>query len=155
MDYMKNVKFAPFCFLLSGCATIMTGTTQTISINTTPSNANVWVDGIYVGASPISVNMKRDKSHIVRVELEGYQPCEMVLNKELNEWVFGNIIFGHFIGLAVDAISGSIYKLTPEQANMRLEQNVAYSSKTEDSYVAVIVQADPSWEKIGSLVANR
>ncbi len=131
----------------------MTGSTQTISINSTPSNANVWVDGIYVGASPISVNMKRDKSHIVRLELDGYHPCEMILTKELNEWVFGNIIFGGFIGVAVDAISGSIYKLTPEQASMRLEQDVAYSSQTSDSYVAVVLKADPSWEKIGSLVA--
>jgi hypothetical protein len=34
--------------------------------------------------------------------------------------VWGNIVFGGIIGLAVDAITGGLYKLAPEQVSAQL-----------------------------------
>ena len=47
--------------------------------------------------------------------------------------MLGNIVFGGFIGLAVDAISGGIYQLTPDQvlAEMR-SQNIGYTANSKD-----------------------
>lgn len=140
--------------LLTGCATIMHGTRQSIGIASNPSNANVWVDRTFMGNTPIIVEMSRKDNHIVRIELDGYQPYEATFSRKLSGWVFGNIIFGGFIGLAVDAVSGGLYMLTPEQVQAELRtNNMAYSKSSKDSYITVVLQPDPSWKKIGNLVA--
>lgn len=148
---LLKATFSSSLLLLTGCATIMNGTTQSVSISSNPSNAGVWIDNQFVGQSPMIVMLTRKDNHFVRIELEGYQPYQITFNRELSGWVFGNIVFGGFIGLAVDAISGGIYRLTPEQANANLSQHCTYGKKSADSSIAIVMKIDPSWEKIGEL----
>jgi hypothetical protein len=132
----------------------MHGTYQSVGIASTPSNAYVWVDRNYVGNTPIIVGLSRKENHIVRIELEGYQPYEVVFSKQLSGWVLGNILFGGVIGLAVDAISGGIYRLTQDQIQAELyANNMTCSKNSNGSYITVVMQPNPSWEKIGSMVA--
>lgn len=139
---------------LTSCATIMHGTHQSVGISSNPSNAYIWVDRQYVGVTPMIVGMSRSDNHVVRIELEGYQPYEAVFSKRLSGWVFGNIIFGGVIGVAIDAVSGGLYKLTPEQIQANLYANqMMYSKDSHGSYIFVVLQPNPSWEKIGNLVA--
>ncbi len=138
---------------LTGCATIMHGTRQSVGIASNPSSASVWIDKSYVGNTPMIAEMSRKDNHIVRIELEGYQPYEATFSRQLSGWVFGNVIFGGVIGLAVDAISGGLYMLTPDQiqAEMR-SNNIAYSKNSKESYIAIVLKPDPSWVQIGNLV---
>jgi hypothetical protein len=56
--------------------------------------------------------------------------------------------------LAVDAITGGLYMLTPDQVQAELRSNqMAYSKKTNDSYIVVVLEPDPSWKKIGNMVS--
>lgn len=137
---------------LTSCATIMHGTHQSIGISSNPSNANVWVDRSFVGNTPIIVEMSRKDNHFVRIEIEGYQPYEATFSRQMSGWVFGNIVFGGIIGLAVDAISGGIYMLTPDQVQAEMLSNhFAYSKNSKDSYIAVVLTPKPEWQKIGNL----
>ena len=138
---------------LTGCATIMHGTRQSVGIASNPSDACVWVDQYYAGNTPVIVEMSRRDNHLVRIELAGYQPYEAAFTRQLSGWVFGNIVFGGVIGLAVDAISGGLYRLTPEQVQAELRSNHMAYSKSTDSYIVVVLEPDPSWEKVGNLVA--
>lgn len=139
---------------LTSCATIMHGTHQSIGIASNPSNAAVWVDRNYVGRTPMIVGMSRKDNHIVRIELDGYRPYEAVFSRQLSGWVFGNIVFGGVIGLAVDAISGGLYMLTPDQVQAEMRSNyIAYSENSKDSYIAIVLKPDPSWVKVGNLIA--
>lgn len=137
--------------LLTSCATIMHGTRQKVGISSSPSNACLWVDRMFVGNTPMIVEMTRSDDHSVRLELEGFEPYEAVFTKKLSGWVFGNIIFGGVIGLAVDAISGGIYKLTPDQIQAEMRSNSMYSKSSDDSFITIVLNPDPSWEKIGNL----
>ncbi len=85
--------------------------------------------------------------------LEGYQPYEITLTKKSNGWVWGNIIFGGLIGLVVDASTGAMYKLTPEQVEANLKSNDTASIITEGNtlYVAVTLKPVASWKKIGNM----
>lgn len=157
---MKFVKTAHTFLLgsalisLTGCCTIMHGTRQSIGIASNPSHASIWVDSNYVGQTPLIVEMSRKNNHFVRIELEGYQPYEATFSRQMSEWVFGNIVFGGIIGLAVDAISGGLYKLTPDQVQAELRANhMMYSKKSADSCIIVVLKPDPSWEKVGNLIA--
>lgn len=140
--------------MLTGCATIMHGTRQNIGISSNPTCANVWVDGNFVGNTPCIVNMTRKDNHYIHIELEGYQPFEAVFSRQLSGWVFGNVVFGGIIGLAVDAISGGLYSLTPDQVHAEMRSgNIVMSKQSDDSYIAIVLKPDPSWTKVGNLVA--
>lgn len=161
--FMKIIKKVPaflliffaLASLLTGCATIMHGTRQSVGIASNPTNANVWVDKNYAGNTPIVVEMSRKDNHIVRIELDGYQPYEATFSRQLSGWAFGNIVFGGFIGLAVDAVSGGLYMLTPDQIHAEMRSNnMAYSKKSNDSCIAVVLKPNPSWKKIGNLMAT-
>lgn len=138
--------------LLTGCATIMHGTRQSVGISSYPSNADVWVDNKYIGKSPTVVRLTRKDNHFVRIELNGYAPYETTLTHQVSGWVFGNLAYGGLIGLAVDAISGGLYKLTPEQVEAEMKKGgYSCTQKGDEIYIAAVLKADPSWEKIGSL----
>lgn len=152
---MKLIKTTTLFLLLSSmlvsCATIMHGTHQSIGISSNPTNASLWLDRNYVGNTPLIIEMSRKDNHLLRIELEGYQPYEVTFTKEVSGWVFGNIVFGGVIGLAVDAISGGLYRLTPDQIQAEMR---AFTCGPQDSYIGVVLKADPSWEKIGQLALN-
>src|SRR5438128_746828 len=79
---------------ITSCATIMHGTRQSVGISSNPTNASVWVDKVYMGSTPIIVEMTRKDNHFVRIELEGFQPYEAIFNRRLSGWVLGNLVFG-------------------------------------------------------------
>lgn len=146
--------FSTLASLLTSCATIMHGTRQSVGIASNPSNAVIWVDRNYVGNTPMIVEMSRKDNHVVRIELVGYQPYEATFSRQLSGWAFGNIVFGGFIGLAVDAVSGGLYMLTPDQIQSEMRANcMTYSKKSKDSCIVVVLEPDPSWKKIGNLMA--
>ena len=105
---------------LWGCATIMHGTSQKVGISSSPTGANVSVDNATLGITPLFAKMKRGDDHIVTIEMVGYQKSQLTITKSVSGWVWGNIVFGGLIGLAIDAISGGLYNLSPEQLNAEL-----------------------------------
>ncbi len=138
--------------LLTSCATIIHGTSQRVGISSDPANADVYIDRQLIGQTPMCADLCRRDNHVVRIELDGYQPFEAEFRKELSGWVFGNIVFGGFIGIAVDAISGGLYKLTPTQVAIQLRKNdCRVVEQNACSFIGVVLEPDASWEKIGTL----
>jgi uncharacterized protein YceK len=138
--------------VIVGCATIMHGTTQGIGFASTPTGAAITVDNQTHGTTPTVVNLSRKDTHIVKIELAGYQPFETTITRSVSGWVWGNIVFGGLIGLAVDAISGGLYKLSPEQVQATLsKEGIGLLYKEDAMYFAVTLQPDPSWERVATL----
>jgi len=137
---------------LSGCATIIHGTGQEVGISSNPTGAAVTIDDIDKGITPVVVKVKRKQDHIVRIQLAGYQPFETTLTHSVSGWVWGNIAFGGLIGLAVDAASGGLYKLTPEQITGALNTGHASTLKKEDGlYVIAVLKPESDWVKVAQL----
>lgn len=139
--------------LLSACATIMSGGgKQGVDFTSTPSGATVMVDNRNVGVTPVEAELSRKDRHLVRIDMAGYQPFEMQLERKVNNWVWGNIIFGGIPGLAVDAITGALYKLSPDPVHAALVSRTADAGKQADKLVVRVVLApEAGWEKIGEL----
>lgn len=109
-----------FIFIISGCATIIKGTNQNISIQSNPSNAKVVVKttgGIEVfnGVTPASAKLPKKKEYVVTVTLDGYKEETVMISQSFEAWTIGNIICGGIIGLIVDAVDGAMWKLEPDQ----------------------------------------
>ncbi len=138
---------------LISCASIINGTSQNIGISSTPSGAKVTVSGQSFGTTPVIADLKRKNNHMIKIELEGYNPYETTLTRKASGWVWGNILFGGLIGLAVDAISGGLYKLQPEQIQAALSKKDNAHLLLNDNalYVFVTLTPDPSWSKVGEM----
>jgi uncharacterized protein YceK len=106
--------------LLSGCATIVKGTTQVIPISSDPTGARVTIDSTPAGTTPTTVTLSRKQNHMVVIEKEGYAPESVAVTKSMGGAVAGNIIAGGFIGWGVDAMSGAQYNLAPNTISVRL-----------------------------------
>lgn len=124
-------------FIISGCATIIHGTTQDIGITTDPSGADLCIDGRENYKSPAKITMKRKEDHSVEVTKEGFQKENVNIKSVISGAVAGNIIAGGLIGWGVDAISGGQYRLVPENVDVRLRpltpQPVTTSVESKES----------------------
>jgi hypothetical protein len=66
--------------------------------------------------------------------------------------VWGNIAIGGLIGLAVDAVSGGIYKLTPEQVSGSLQTgHASVLQKDGGLYVVAVLEPKSDWVKVAQL----
>lgn len=137
---------------LNSCATIINGSSQQINITSTPIDAKVTVDDHEVGKTPFIADLKRKDNHIVKIELEGYKTEVITLNGKTSGWFFGNCLFGGIIGMAIDAVTGGMYKLEPKEINKALEKDNQQSiNDTDMLYIKFVLEPDPKWEKIGQL----
>lgn len=105
---------------LGGCATIVHGSRQNVSINSNPPGAAVYIDNGMALTTPSHVNLERKRDYIVTISKPGYQTQTIPLNSVLTAWLAGNIIFGGIIGGGVDLLSGAAWTLTPENINLTL-----------------------------------
>jgi hypothetical protein len=100
--------------LVSGCATVVKGTTQVIPINSDPTGAEVLVNNNMLGITPTEIKLKRKNDHQVIIRKEGYSTVTMPVLKSVGGAVWGNVLAGGLIGWGVDATSGAQYNLSPE-----------------------------------------
>jgi hypothetical protein len=143
-------------FLLAftaGCATIMNGSRQNVALSSSPTGAQVTVNGVTLGTTPMVTGLKRRDTQLIRISMEGYEPFELGMTRSVSGWVWGNIIFGGFIGLGVDAVSGGLYKLSPEQVTAQLQRSdVEISDAGEDGLVLMmLMRPSPGMELVGTL----
>jgi len=138
---------------VSSCATIMQSTTQQVSFNSNPSGATVTINGQQRGTTPVIVDLKRKDAFTVKIELTGYSPYELALTRKISGWVWGNIVIGGLPGLVIDAATGGMYILTPEQVNAELRQLSTIQSNEDELLITVVMNAENDWEKVGQLTA--
>ena len=93
----------------TSCATIFTGSKDTLSFNSNTSGAAVYKDGIKLCTTPCNVRMKRSLSEVdVELKLEGYQTHLITLDRKFNAVSIINL--GSLLGWGIDALTGSIMK---------------------------------------------
>lgn len=107
--------------LLTGCATIMNGDMVNVPVYTTPSGATVIINGATY-TTPTTALVPRGQGNFkLHIEKEGYQSVDILLTQSVDGWLWGNIIFGGLIGLAVDFVTGDAYDLEPELISQNLQ----------------------------------
>lgn len=143
--------FVLSCFM-TNCATIIHGSKQNIIIVSDPNKASIKLDGWNIGQTPYQARVTRLKEHTVKIEVEGYAPYEITLKRQLNGWLFGNILLGGLIGVVVDVVTGAMYSLSPTDISAELKSASTSLNKTKDEiYLAVVLKPAASWVKIGQL----
>lgn len=102
--------------LLSGCATVVKGRTQNLTVATDPPAAacELHRKGKLIGAvSPTPGNIQVDKSS-ADIDLSctkpNYLKSETKVSSSFQSWTLGNAILGGLVGVVVDAGSGAAHE---------------------------------------------
>lgn len=99
----------------SGCASMMSGTTQPITFKSSPNDVTVTVNGQALGKTPTIVTIKRKQDSVVEFSKEGYTKQTMKMNTKMNGWVLANAIFclSCVFSTTTDYSSGAAYEYAP------------------------------------------
>ena len=129
-----------------GCATLFSGSSDTITFNSEPSGADVVIDGLSRGRTPVSVPVKRAGfgDRTVTLRLDGYDPVTFQLADGFNAVSILNVFVP--IGFIVDAATGSITKYTQkgysvDMARGSVAQDMRQLERTADGAVVVPASA--------------
>jgi len=114
--------------LLSGCASVTRGTTENISIATTPSGALANVAGTdapFSCVTPCVVEVSRSADITVSLSKDGYQPQIIPLTREISggggAGFAGNLLLGGVVGMGVDAATGAAMDHKPNPVVVTLQ----------------------------------
>ncbi len=113
MEYILRAACVAALFFVSGCATVIKGSDQSVTIITDPTGAvcELERDGTTIAVinpTPGTAEIDRDKDMVlVTCERESYETSVAQLSSEFTGYTFGNLLLGGFIGVAVDAASGA------------------------------------------------
>lgn len=116
--------------LLPACATVVEGTSDTVTLSTTPAGATCTVDrnGERVGAvaaTPGSLRLSKSRHDLnVTCTKEGYQPSTTTASSRFTGATFGNVLVGGVVGVVVDAASGANNRYPPD-VRLDLAENPA------------------------------
>lgn len=112
----------PLIFIQASCATVVSGKSQDVHIRSKPSGADVKIDGIERGATPLIASLARKKRHTIEITRTGCSPVIQATRRGFNWWYLGNLILGGVIGLIVDPITGAIFEVSPDEINADLSK---------------------------------
>jgi len=124
-----------------GCATVVSGPTQTIGVNTEPEGADCQFrrKGVLVGRvnpTPGTMQVGKDYESVsVLCTKEGFDDTAGVIGSEFEAMTLGNILLGGVIGVVVDAASGAMMKY-PEMVIFTLVPKQFDSEAARDRFFA-------------------
>lgn len=104
--------------LASGCASIVNGQNQSLSVQTEKAGKQVVgascklsnPDGVWFVTTPGSTTVNRSYENlVVQCDKEGFGQGLNSVKSSTKAMAFGNIIFGGLIGAGVDVVSGAAY----------------------------------------------
>jgi hypothetical protein len=119
-----------------GCASVTRGTTENISIATTPAGATAEISGLEIPTAcvtPCVVQAKRNADIIVTINKDGFEPQTIPLTKEVPgsgaAGFAGNILAGGLIGMGVDAVTGAAQDHKPNPVIVTLQPRAPVSPR--------------------------
>lgn len=114
----------PF-FLLTGCATVMTGNPSSLTINSMPEGATVIIRGLNNGEkivknTPTEIVLNKNSDYDLQFELQGYQSDTVYIRRKIRGEFWLNLFFADVIGLAIDYTSDNMWVHHPKSVELSL-----------------------------------
>lgn len=94
---------------LNGCATMFGDSNRTVSVNSQPAGANVFLNGQPVGVTPTQIQLAQVSGNYIQIQKAGYQSTNMPIATTFQGVGWLNILF--WPGFIVDAATGDMMKI--------------------------------------------
>ena len=109
MKLISTILSAVFMLTLTSCSTILTGSKQTVQINTIPSGVKVQVNGIDRGTTPTAIKLKKgNEGQVLTLKADGFETKIIQPETVFNGISILNLFNILFWG--VDAATGALWK---------------------------------------------
>jgi len=144
------------CLYTSSCASIMSGSSQKIRIESNPTDAQVLIFDqdnmkIWDSSTPSTVSLKKGDgyfsgaSYRIEITKDGYKKQQIQIDSQLNGgwYIAGNFLVGGLIGwLIVDPMTGGMWTLNPKNINLDLSKELGIKA-SEGSICIVLIEDIP------------
>ena len=105
--------------ICTSCATVLSGTKQSITFESSPSGASVYLDGERIGATPFTEKLKKNKYSSFRVQLDGYETVSRTIGKDVDLIALLSIFWD--LG-TTDLATGSAWKYDKNSYYIELQE---------------------------------
>jgi hypothetical protein len=110
------------CIYFSSCALIFKGTKEELNFGSDPQRAEVYVNGVRMGETPLSLKLVTKKTYTIEFRKEGYKPETFQVNNSVGAgWIVLDIL-GGLVPVIIDAATGAWYHLDQKNINAILEK---------------------------------
>ena len=111
---------------LGACGVLMNGTSTRIPVDSEPQGAEVWLDGVRAGVTPLHIQVANGAEHTIVFKRPGEEDQTVRLDRQLQGGTLAADIFlTGFIGVVVDAATGGWYTATPVSVSIQSRRLVA------------------------------
>lgn len=149
LKFTRLIIYISIGLLFSSCATVLKGryATKNISIDSTPGNTKVYMDGEYIGNTPLVQTIHSRKKHRFRFEKEGYIPRIYYLGRhvQLGYLLLDFTMFPY--APLLDLITGAWFTSNSKKIMVRLEPD-GKNKPIEDDNDESIVAKTPQPKKV-------
>ena len=108
--------------VLPGCGTLFTPDTKAIPLHSNPVAAEVTIDGISHGVTPLTLELSNRESHVIQFAKEGYETVSCELDATMNVGIVVLDVLGGLVPLIVDAATGNWKTLQEEACSVELPE---------------------------------
>lgn len=104
----------------TGCATLIKGKSETVTLQSNPGDADVYIDGAPRGRTPLILELQPNKEYTVVFKKRGYADQAAVITSSVSgKWVVLDVM-GGLIPIIVDAATGSWKEFDNPLVNVNL-----------------------------------
>ena len=109
-QFVSVAALAAASFGVTGCATVMNGTSQPVAFQSEPAGAIVKLISGQSCTTPCEYQLKRGHDSKVTYTKEGYEPVSVYIQSRTGGATFGNILAGGIIGGVVDGCRFGVWQ---------------------------------------------
>lgn len=99
---------------LTGCATLVHGTTQEIPIASASPGARVLIDDVPVGVTPMVAKVSRAQPHVVSFVVDSITVDRVALDRHISPWVLPDVFLLYIVPAVVDVKNGAAYNFSSD-----------------------------------------
>jgi len=106
---------------ISGCATVLKGPKSDLSLSSEPSQARVYVNGSFMGETPLKLQLVSKNSYRISFEKKGYETQTVEIGSAVGTgWIVLGVVTG-VVPAIIDGATGAWYELKEENVNAVLK----------------------------------
>jgi hypothetical protein len=130
MKFASLAAVAALGVAMSGCASIVEGTTQSVAITSSPQDGAKCTltssEGVWYVTTPGNAQVHKTKNNLdVVCTKAGFRDGHRTIEPSFNAVTVGNLVAGGVVGLGIDAATGANYNY-PSEVNIAMDpENVA------------------------------
>lgn len=107
--------------MFSGCAGMFSGETQMLTVKSNPAGANVTINGMPIGQTPLTAPIVKKKDILITLTKDGYKEVTAPLNTSFDPMALVGL-FSYGTPITTDVQKGTAYQISPNYYQFELQK---------------------------------